>query len=1356
MKNITLFIIAILISGAVFAQAPQSFSYQAIARDLSGNILANKTVSFKISILSGSASGTTVYSETHSKTTNGFGLVDLEIGRGTLVSGTFATINWGANLYFVKIEMDPNGGTAWQFLGTSQLLSVPYALYAKDVQNNNDADADASNEIQVLSKSGSTVTLSKGGGSFTDAVDDADNNPANELQLLSISGSSLSLSNGGGTVTIPGDSWGTQSVVTNVTLSGNGTTATPLGIVQSQLAPVWSKITGTPSTLAGYGITDGMGTSHPANGITSSMITNWNTAYGWGNHAGLYKSVSYLPAWSEITGKPTTTSGYGITDAVTISTDQTITGAKTFSKDLLVQGVTAGKGTNSLLWNTAFGNEALHSNNSGNGGNTAIGSSALYANTTGWYNTATGFGALSANTTGNDNTATGIGALQKNTIGVQNVGIGSHAMFNNVNGQNNTAIGREALWTNTEGTSNTAIGFRSLYSNTAGFNTASGAEALTSNTTGSKNTADGYSALFSNTTGTENTANGYRALFANTIGGRNTATGFEALFTNVTGLNNTATGERALFLNTSGGNNSAHGIYSLYNNTTGSFNTANGQSALSSNTTGNNNTASGNEALYSNTTGSLNTANGRASLYSNTTGIDNTANGDEALYSNSIGSNNTANGQKALLSNTTGGNNTANGQASLNSNTTGSDNTANGRVSLFYNTTGINNTANGSAALWANTTGSNNTANGQGALHQNIIGQENTAEGWQALFSNTTGMKNTAIGNNAGFTNTVGNNNLFIGSSAGYYETGSNKLFIDNQPRANETDARAKALIYGVFDADPANQVLTVNGRININNNNITNVATPVNDKDAVNKAYVDSLKNKIETFSLDDAYDRGRTINADKGAFEVSGTDGVLFGGTFNSGTIPATGAGTRLMWHPKKAAFRAGFVDGTQWDDANIGNYSSAMGYNTRANGANSFALGNNVSTGSRSGSFIIGDNSTTSVASNTANNQMMMRFAGGYKLHTNPSLSKFISIDSTGISIPQGELRVGRLLKIEDYDANSHTMQYENNHGYPLIYSRYLYGTYGHLVLQGLSSIYPSAIHFVTGCSAQGYDPPTERMVIMGNGNVGIGEFLTFSPPTTKLDVKGKINVNNNNITNVANPVNSKDAANKAYVDSLQINVTVLEGMINKLQNTISAGGFVTDIEGNRYNTVVIGTQTWMAENLKTTKYNDGTDIPLVADSVSWVNLTTPAYCWYNNNEATNKNIYGALFNWYTINTGKLCPTGWHAPSDIEWTTLTDFLGGLNVAGGKLKEAGKSHWKSPNTGATNESGFSGLPAGYRAYSAGYLDLLHIGDFWSSTIYPLWNAALDRILASNIASVYIGNPPNRKDGKSVRCVKD
>jgi len=209
-----------------------------------------------------------------------------------------------------------------------------------------------------------------------------------------------------------------------------------------------------------------------------------------------------------------------------------------------------------------------------------------------------------------------------------------------------------------------------------------------------------------------------------------------------------------------------------------------------------------------------------------------------------------------------------------------------------------------------------------------------------------------------------------------------------------------------------------------------------------------------------------------------------------------------------------------------------------------------------------------------------------------------------------------------------------------------------------------------------------------------------------------------------------------------------------------NLIAIGTYkLGDIDGNQYNVVTIGTQVWMKENLKTTKYNDGTAIPLVTDNTSWATLSTPAYCWYNNNEASFKNTYGALYNGYVadaeINGGKnVCPAGWHVPTDDEWTTLTTYLGGESVAGGKLKEIGTTHWQNPNTGATNESGFTALAGGTR-YIVGMFDIVGIyGYWWSSTETSATNAYYRNMLY-NYSYVY-RDSYNKRYGYSIRCLRN
>jgi trimeric autotransporter adhesin len=369
MKNLFTISLVLIIAFNSFAQIPQKMSYQCVVRNSTGALVINQSVGIRISILQGTADGSMVYQETYNPNpqTNANGLVSIEIGGGLVISGTFSTIDWASGPYFLKTETDPTGGTNYTIVGTSQLLSVPYALYAKSAGN---------------------------------------------------------------------------------AFSGNY-----------------------------YDLTN--------------------------------KPILFDGIWTSLTGKPTTISGYGITDAVNTTGNQTIGGIETFINDLSINGLTIGRGKGAISNNTAIGYQAIFSNSTGNY-NTATGYAALYSNSTGYNNTATGYQAILSNTEGRMNTANGYWALRDNTSGSFNTANGSHA-----------------LYFNTTGWENTANGFAALASNTIGnCNTANGCTALNLATTGNNNTAIGYRALWYNSTGSNNTAIGYQSLTSNRTGQNNTALGY--------------------------------------------------------------------------------------------------------------------------------------------------------------------------------------------------------------------------------------------------------------------------------------------------------------------------------------------------------------------------------------------------------------------------------------------------------------------------------------------------------------------------------------------------------------------------------------------------------------------------------------------------------------------------------------------------------------------------------------------------------------------------------------------------------------------------------------------------------------
>jgi uncharacterized protein (TIGR02145 family) len=267
-------------------------------------------------------------------------------------------------------------------------------------------------------------------------------------------------------------------------------------------------------------------------------------------------------------------------------------------------------------------------------------------------------------------------------------------------------------------------------------------------------------------------------------------------------------------------------------------------------------------------------------------------------------------------------------------------------------------------------------------------------------------------------------------------------------------------------------------------------------------------------------------------------------------------------------------------------------------------------------------------------------------------------------------------------------------------------------------------------------------------------GITDAITIALPAASLLVYNTATVSDvepgyyYNSETAVSPIWTR-LATKAYVDLLEAEVEALKG--------------VKDIDNNRYDIITIGTQTWMAENLKTTRYNDGTVIPLVTDRTAWGDSSTnnaAAYCWYNApNETSNLIAYGALYNWYAINSAtngnkNVCPVGWHVPTDVEWTTLTDTLGGVAVAGGKMKEAGLAHWLTPNTGATNESGFAGLPGGSRSSIGIFSNVDYNGYSWSSTENSAKQAWFRNLFdhQGSVSRYYF----HKGNGFSVRCLRD
>jgi uncharacterized protein (TIGR02145 family) len=262
-------------------------------------------------------------------------------------------------------------------------------------------------------------------------------------------------------------------------------------------------------------------------------------------------------------------------------------------------------------------------------------------------------------------------------------------------------------------------------------------------------------------------------------------------------------------------------------------------------------------------------------------------------------------------------------------------------------------------------------------------------------------------------------------------------------------------------------------------------------------------------------------------------------------------------------------------------------------------------------------------------------------------------------------------------------------------------------------------------------------------------------------------GKTNLYGNSADGDISPVFSHDTVKAVLTGLDPLQVYHFRVRVENVLGSVTSGDAVfttyitgvkdsiTDLNGNKYHTIGIGYQVWMVENLRSVVYRNGVDsIPLVKNDSVWSSSATPAFCWFNNNSAIYKNDYGALYNWYAVETGTLCPTGWSVPTNEDLTELIDFLKGAGVAGGLLKEKGTQYWNNPNSGAIDKYGFSARGGG-KINSEGVFDFLKVeGNWWTSSSYGTYNATYLNILYNYASSFQ--SYTSKKTGMSVRCIKD
>lgn len=663
-------------------------------------------------------------------------------------------------------------------------------------------------------------------------------------------------------------------------------------------------------------------------------------------------------------------------------------------------------------------------------------------------------------TTGINNIAIGKNAMQKNTTAFSNVAVGNNALQNNTIGRRNTAIGDSALFEQSFSsnlfTDNTALGNSALRFNNP-----------TANFNGYKNVAIGNDALYANTTGYENTALGVSALRENRSGYANVAIGRSAHRMASTGTFNTYMGYSTGYSDSSGNNNTATGAFASYSNRTGSFNVAAGRSALYSNTTASGNVAVGYQALFENEASEYNVAIGNLSLTNHKrTGFTyNVAVGASALEQDSSGFQNTAIGTSSFRFNKESPYNSGLG---INSGyfQKGSDNTFVGAYAGFGQRI---NPANVILDI-----GFKNTGLGAGALYRLANGNYNVALGQDALLFDSSGSYNVAVGHNSLPAITSGNNNTGIG-----YNTNANSGALINTTTigANAYVTQSNSLILG--------SIIGINGAA-ANTNVGIGITAPLARLHVADSSVV----------------------------FSASGT------GTGPSSNPPIQGPGRRLMWYTNKAAFRVGSVSSTQWDNANIGNYSTAMGRNVTASGVSSTAFGFATDAGGDY-STAMGDNTNASGFYSTTMGRFTTAIgdhstAMGYSTTANSNSTTAMGASTTAsgaFSTSMGRFTTASgFISTATGDSTTAGGDFSTAMGEKTIsrgYAGTVLGMFNNpIVASGQTSITATTPLFIIG-NGDNVSTLSNAMMVRKDGRVGIGT----DAPTARLDVDANFKLGGN---------------------------------------------------------------------------------------------------------------------------------------------------------------------------------------------------------------------------------------------------